>query len=143
MKKGVLSYTLDSENNKVVDPSELARAYGDQCDFSRESKEQSIASKQTVDTLPTLHAETLKLHDQLISQYKSQVDDLREALAKAQEGLNRTTLLLEHHSDKDKGWQEQLQRLEKLVSNQQEETIKLKRALQTERSKSVWQRLFS
>lgn len=141
IKKGKLTATLDSENNKQIDASELVRVYGDQCKFDG-SRDQVRETLRSETELAPLLQQTKQLNDQLIAQYKSQVDDLREALSKAQDGLNRTTLLLENHTKKDSNLQEQVSRLEVVVKAQRAESSKIKRALYEERSSPLWNRLF-
>lgn len=141
MKSGKLSFSIDDDGNKLIEASELARVYGDLCDFSREEGDNAVEPVRIESPSKPLPSELQRLNDQLIEQYKSQVEDLREALSKSQDGLNRTTLLLEHQANHNKGWEEQFSRLEKLISNQEEETTRLKRALQAERKKSLWKKL--
>lgn len=141
IKKGKLTATLDSENNKLIDASELVRVYGDQCKFHG-SRDQISETRRSETELAPLLQQTKQLNDQLIAQYKSQVDDLREALSKAQDGLNRTTLLLENHAEKDEGLRLQVAKLESLMTAQQTEALKLKKALHAQRRQSIWKRLF-
>lgn len=92
-------------------------------------------------------------------QYDARIEYLEKALDKAQEGYNNVTKLLEDHSATEKragDWEKSMKSLEARISNQEkavkEEQQKaqkilqqnrmLKKALEEERNKSFWQRLF-
>jgi predicted site-specific integrase-resolvase len=92
--------------------------------------------------------------------YEDQLDILKEALNKAQDGYNSITKLLEDKSsqeDKSAEWQKSIKALEKRITNQETETKAekekaqriqkqnhyLKKVLEEERNKSLFERLFS
>ena len=90
-------------------------------------------------------------------QYKDQLDSLQKALDNAQDGQNKLTLMLEHKEGEGADrWQESIKAIESRIANQEakakadeERTQKvlrqnqmLKKALDEERKKSFWQKLF-
>ena len=97
-----------------------------------------------------------KHHQQQRKIYEDQVQNLQDSLKLAQEGHNKATLLLENKSDDGNQWQIALKAIEERVANQenkakeeQERAQKilrqnqaLKKALEEEKNKSFWQKLF-
>ena len=97
-----------------------------------------------------------KHHQQQRKIYEDQVQNLQDSLKLAQEGHNKATLLLENKSDDGNQWQMALKAIEERVANQenkakeeQERAQKilrqnqaLKKALEEEKNKSFWQKLF-
>jgi hypothetical protein len=99
-------------------------------------------------------------------QVQDERDFLRKRLEEAQEGQKRITLLLEDHSNKQTGggaWEKSIHALEQRIANQEKAAkerqeieqklldenrrikqayTKQKKALEEEKSKSVWQKLF-
>ncbi|TWT43463.1 hypothetical protein [Botrimarina hoheduenensis] len=154
LKASKLSFELDNEGNKQIDASELMRVYGDACDFLLEERRGKGSDTQRSETSPSPNDAALDaVREQLIDQYKAQVEHLQQALEKAQDGQNRVTLLLEQKSSEPNDWQTSLDAMGKSIANQTEAQIKelrdghdreikqLKRALHQERSKSLWQKL--
>ena len=88
------------------------------------------------------------------------METLKDALSKAQDGYNNVTRLLEDQSkDKESGageWEKSMRAVEARISNQEKESKEtkekaqkilrqnqsLKRALEAEKNKSVWKKLF-
>ncbi|WP_146402768.1 hypothetical protein [Pseudobythopirellula maris] len=154
LKASKLSYGLDNDGNKLIDASELMRVYGDECDFQREQKRGRQSGTGRVESkAPPNDAAIDAVREQLISQYKSQIDHLQQALDKAQDGQNRVTLLLEQKSSERDDWRQSLDAMGKSIANRTELQIKelreghdreikqLRRALHQERSKTFWQRM--
>lgn len=154
LKASKLSYDLDNEGNKQIDASELMRVYGDECDFQQEEKRGQRSEASRLETPVDANSTAIDaVREQLVEQYKAQIDHLQQALDKAQDGQNRVTLLLEQKSSERNDWQQSLDAMGKSIANQTESQIKelreghdreikqLKRALHQERSKSFWQRV--
>lgn len=111
LKTGRLSATVDEQGNKLIDASELIRVYGDDCDFGRASgaaapsqlggppgegaQAAELAAAQ--DRLAEVGEERRRERDQLTAQ----IEHLRDALERAQEGHNKAMLLLEHRRGGD------------------------------------------
>ena len=169
IRTGRLSVTVDEQGNKLIDAAELHRVYGDDCNFDRE---QSTAEQGTAAQLSSpSHLEVQRLKDLLdrevterereSRQYREQVEHLQETLKRAQEGQNLATKLLEHQTQGKGNWEQAIQALEKRLANQERTTraeidelrelkaaaskkaLKYKQALEEERSKPMWKRLWS
>lgn len=140
---GVLSFTSNARNKKLIDVSELARVY-ENVEFEDE-KPQNKAS-QTVEkrteTLKPLSKqdisaqvlqERLKATEKSLEvlneerererqNYESRLETLETALTKAQDGYNSVTKLLEDHRTKESGageWENAIKTLESRISNQE------------------------
>ena len=107
LKKGKLSFVEDDDGIKRIDASELIRVYGDDCDFSRERTEasQEVGSGSIGEGWQARHNPLAEKLDWVESerererrQLEERVQYLEQALALAQEGQNRATLLLENQS---------------------------------------------
>ena len=92
--------------------------------------------------LDTLTEERRREREQL----QAQIDHLQDALATAQSGQNRVTMLLEQRSTDATQWRESMdavqQQVVELRNNQNQEVARLKRALRNEREKGFWKKLF-
>lgn len=90
-------------------------------------------------------------------QFQSQLESLEKALEKSQDGQNKLTLLLEHKESEGAGdWKKAMKAVEARVANQEKENKEereraqkilrqnqqLKKALEAEKNKSLWQKLF-
>lgn len=159
LASGKLSYELDENQNRIVRADELIRVYGDQAKFDRaEARGAAIDSPPPEPAHADLSPSFLKLQDQLLSQYRGEVERLESALKRAQEGQNLITGLIEDQRSSESKWQatfeaqaeaianrlasqhdEQLKRLE---TRHEKETAQLKKLVQAERSKSLWRKLF-
>jgi hypothetical protein len=88
---------------------------------------------------------------------QNQIQSLQTALEKSQDGQNKLTLLLEHKESEGAGdWKKAMKAVEARVANQEKENKEekeraqkilrqnqqLKKALEAEKSKSLWQKLF-
>lgn len=94
MKAGKLSYEVDDDGNKLIEASELIRVYGQDCDFKREETRGPSETKRIESQDET--AAVKEMHERLLAQYAAQIEHLKGALEKAQDGQNRVTLLLEN-----------------------------------------------
>jgi hypothetical protein len=120
-------------------------------------KEESVLTEYKI-KLAKLEAELDKEHE-LKKKAEEQVDYFKEALEKAQDTSQKITLLLENksqESEREEKWQSSMQALESRVSNQERDNKEekeraqkilrqnqqLKKALEAEKSKSLWQKLF-
>lgn len=159
IRSGKLSSETIAGGKKLIDASELIRVYGDVCDFevadSSNEKPHQAAAATTSETLQlkTLKEERKREQQQL----EDQIEHLKDALKLSQEGHNKATLLLEHHTSGGGGWEQSLKALEhrmanqeQLVKDEQEKHKKiirqnkmLKQALSDEKNKTFWQRLFN
>ena len=140
---GVLSFTSNARNKKLIDVSELARVY-ENVEFEDE-KPQNKASQTVEKRTETLKAlskqdisaqvlqERLKATEKSLEvlneerererqNYESRLETLETALTKAQDGYNSVTKLLEDHRTKESGageWENAIKALESRISNQE------------------------
>lgn len=159
LASGKLSYELDGNQNRVVRADELIRVYGDEARFERaEGSEPSQAAELSTPTSGELSPSFLKLQDQLIAQYKGEIERLETALRRAQEGQNLITGLIEDQRASSQKWREaldlQAEKIANRLASQHDERLKqvetkhdreinlLKKSLHAERNKSFWQKLF-
>ena len=148
--KGKLSCILDKDGNKLIEASEIIRAYPDDLELDSSGKLKS--KTQRIENKPTSGADLqqieklLEIEKQERERERRQLAEtmeyLRSDLEKSQERESRATLLLEHQSKDSDGWKKQMSEIEKRIANQEREVEKYKRALNKERSKTFWQRLF-
>ena len=166
IRTGRLSVTQDDFGNKLIDAAELIRVYGDDCDFDREeaTSDQTSPDQQSSNG----HSELRQLRSQLDremaerererQQYREQVEHLQETLKRAQEGQNIATRLLENQTHGKGDWEQAIRALENRLANQEKNTkaelqemktaasrklMQYKQALEKERSKTLWQRIWS
>lgn len=153
IKDGKLTIERNEQGHKIVDASELLRVYGPDLDFDladgKPSKTRRSESKEEGG-----NAAVKELNDKLIEQYKAQIETLKDALDKAQDGQNRVTLLLEKQTQDGSEWQTSMDAMSEKIANQtkqqleemnrrhERELTQVKKALHAERSKSIWKRLF-
>lgn len=166
IRSGRLSVTQDDQGNKFIDAAELMRVYGDNCHFDR--KEVSHEQTSSVQLSGTGHHEIQQLRTQLEreiterererQQYREQVEHLQETLKRAQEGQNIATRLLENQTQGKGDWEQAIRALEKRLANQEKNTkaelqemksaanrklMQYKQALEKERNKTLWQRIWT
>lgn len=135
-KSGKFSVKRNARGKTVVDYAELERFYGTLNKFPIESNEvqkDKVVPKETASSSNSSDIRYLKEQIELLKEaasekeniYKEQLDDLREALKRAQEGQNRMTLLLEDKSSKEEGnsdnWKDAIEDLKKQIANQETE----------------------
>ena len=173
LSKHIGDGTLSAERNPngkgwLVVASELIRVYDDACDFDsvasagKKSKTASAKSNRTgeanVSTVQFQLDREKEERERERSLYKAQIENLQESLSKAQDGLNRTTLLLENQTERGGGWENALESMSLKIASEQnaarqerrelkeaslKRESKLKRALDSERKKSLWKRIFT
>lgn len=164
--KRPISTIQDANGNRRIEASELMRVYGNDLDFDAEKKRGSrkkkgIKNEKTQDdgtetkNLQTRLEQEQRERKEERRRHDAQVEELLKALAKSQENHNQSLLL----QDQSKGvgeWQQELDDLKRQVEEQErsrkevkeikneakQREEKLKRALEAERNKSFWQRLF-
>jgi hypothetical protein len=167
IKKGRLSAHKSENGYYEIDPSELFRVYPPKPKTNAVSEPVSFTEANPV-SKPSKGAESVVLNillaekDKLIEEKEASIKRLeeekgllREDLTDQKDQTKRMTLLLENHSTKDTGdeWKSALRDLESKVSNQEKEgrderqkilrqNKALKDALDAEKSKSFWQKLF-
>ena len=115
--------------------------------------------EQKIDGLLELNSELKQSSEREREQHLEEKGHLRESLKTAQEGYNQITRLLEdqrHEKDTGDAWKQAIDALEKRIANQEASVQKkeereqqilrqnraLKRALDEEKSKSIWKKLF-
>jgi len=165
-KAGVFSVKKNAKSRTVIDIAELQRVYGDlNVDTGQSTKVQLDENEQSSNQ--NGEVEALKKQVMLLENankreseiLEDQIEHLKETLSKAQDGHNRATLLLENNTkdkNEDKDWGKSMKAMEARISNQ-EKSVKeekelaqkilrqnqaLKKALDTERNKSIWKKLF-
>ena len=166
IRTGRLSVTQDDQGNKFIDAAELIRVYGDDCNFDREESDSEQTSPDQLSG--SGHHEVRQLKSQLEreiaerererQQYREQVEHLQETLKRAQEGQNIATRLLENQTQGKGDWEQAIRALENRLANQEKNTkaelqemktaasrklMQYKQALEKERNKTLWQRLWS
>ena len=154
----ILSNLQKMQEDDDVQPRELAH----------NDSVQGVQSSQSADLkLMRARIEALENEKNLIEeqarrereQIQDERDFLRKRLEEAQEGQKRITLLLEDHSHKQNGgeaWEKSFRALEQRLANQEKAAKEreekeqrllkqnrgLKQALEAEKNKSFWQKLF-
>jgi len=163
--------TTNVDGNKSIDASELIRVYGDQCDFDRATgaskppiptKQHQVTSVEQrapaeLNTVQQLLEGERKERDREREQLQARIDHLEDSLKRSQEGHNRATLLLEDRTGGVGDLEKSFRTLEERIANQEETSRKerqeiknqakrkidhVKRALEEEQNKSVWQKMF-
>lgn len=165
IRTGRLSVTHDEQGNKLIDAAELIRVYGDACNFDREE----VTNEQESST--PVHGgspELQQMKEQLAREiaerererqlYREQIEHLQETLQRAQEGQNLATRLLENQPAGGGDWEKAVKTIEKRLAEQEQTTrselqeikaaarkklLRYKQALEQERNKTLWQRLWS
>jgi len=118
VRSGKVTVSRDMKNNPSVDVSELIRAYGNV----------QLPEKQ----IPTItHRENT--HKNFSSE---QIDIMKKELADLKQAV---TLMLEDKTTREK----ERQRYEEQQQTLQDEVNQLRKALEQEREKSFWKRIFS
>jgi len=161
IKSGKLSCEIDENKTKWIDAAELHRVYGDAFNPNRKEGSRDKSNTISVDgdavQVQALLDREIAERDRERNQYLAQIENLKDSLATAQEGHNRATLLLENQSVRGGDWEQALKTMKEELANEREmdhqklegfkETAKrnenrLRRALEEERNKTFWQKLF-
>ncbi len=172
MESGKLSFTPKGKNGRVINVAELERVYGSLSLGEKGDKDvsRSVKSGQNELTLPENQLiELIKLREKLsgleslTDQQQDEIENLRKSLDKAQDSHQR--LLEDKREDKEKtdSWKKSFDALEHRIANQEkvakereerEQKLldenrrirqaysKQKKALEDEKNKSFWKKLF-
>jgi len=166
LSKHIGDGTLSAERNPkgkgwLIVASELMRVYGDDCDFDAmalEGPKKKKASNNAMDNGPTTQSlldREKEERDRERRLYEAQIENLQESLSKAQDSLNRTTLLLENQTERGGGWENAIEAMSQKIASEQnaakqefkeaslKREQKLKRALESERNKPLWKRILN
>lgn len=153
---GRLSCTKNEDGSVAVDASELIRVYGTECNFDRMKKGATPAPENDAagsEQLREMQAKMETLQEKILRQYRDEIEHLKEALAKAQDGQGKVTALLEGQRASAGEWRTAMEEMATKIANQtdtkidglktkhEEELTKLKRALRAEREKGFWTRI--
>lgn len=153
---GRLSCSKNEDGSVAIDASELIRVYGDECNFDRTKKGAAPAPESNTvgaDQFREMQAKMEAMQEKMLRQYRDEIEHLKEALAKAQDGQVKVTALLEGQRTSAGEWRLAMEELAAKIANQtdtkieglktkhEEELTKLKRALRAEREKSFWAKL--
>ena len=166
IKSKPITVEENETGDKVIDVSELIRVYGDQLNVKNNSD--VITSDNKNDDLSQGDKEelaALRVKVDLIEQqaeknnerYEREIERLEKALDKAQDNATKVTHLLEDKSgDRAGEWEKSMRALEARIANQekkdkeqkeredkmQRQNRALKKALDAEKNKSFFQKLF-
>ncbi len=163
MESGKLSFTPKGKNGRVINVAELERVYGSLKLEDAEKVSRSVNSEQNNFTVPESQLiELVKLREKmsgmenLSDQQQEEIENLRKSLDKAQDSQQR--LLEDKREDKEKtdSWQKSFQSLEQRIANQEKQAKEkeeratkllnqnraLKKALDAEKNKGLFKRLF-
>lgn len=157
-KRGI-SIEKDENDNPLVDASELIRVYGDKCRFDREKpKDTGLGAEQyTPVSTPNVPLELAILQERLnnLEEQRNQYKELYEQ--ERQERQNGMRLLTDQR-EKQNQWEKSFEQLRQQVLEREQGALKeletfkkettrklvlYRRALQAERDKTVWQKLFA
>ncbi|MEM9409506.1 MAG: hypothetical protein AAGA30_00165 [Planctomycetota bacterium] len=149
IKEGVLSCTVE-EGRKLIEASELVRVYDKFLELDENGrlkpKTRKTSDKSSSDRTSGQYFEKLlemqqRERDRERRQLEETIVHLRDDLEKSQQRESRATLLLESQSKDSDLWKKQLSEIEKRIANQERDIEKYRKALQRERSKTIWQKL--
>lgn len=169
IKKGRVSAHKNESGAYEIDPAELFRVYPPKTEANElhnrsglthtnpvsGGRKTNTSSKSSADD--EVLALLLEEKDKAIRRLEEEKEQIRQDLEDQKEQSKRITMLLEDKSsDKSGAWEQSLRALEARISNQ-EQTAKadkeraqkilnqnraLKKALEAEKSKTIWQKLF-
>lgn len=152
LRKGKLSCIYDSDDNKLIEASEIIRAYGDHLELDGDGKlksktkrrEKQVSgesqnSEQYHKLLKVEQDERARERNQL----ETTIEHLRQDLEKSQEREIKATRLLEHQSkDTTDRFAAQMADIKRHIAKQDERAKLYRSKLAEERNKTFWQRLF-
>lgn len=128
MKKGKLSFKKDDRGRRKIDVSELERLYERAAKSNDDNKTLPNVNDRKDDTLANskeaADVEIVYLKRMLKEQkdqYENEIETLKDSLRLAQEGHNKSTLLIEHYTKEKKGdeWQSAIAELKNQIANQE------------------------
>ncbi|WP_024771779.1 hypothetical protein [Aquimarina macrocephali] len=128
MKKGKLSFKKDDRGKRKIDVSELERLYEKVTNTSKQkptltnvkaSKDETLPDSKEAADVEIIYLKTM-LKEQK-TQFESEVGTLRDSLRLAQEGHNKSTLILEHYTKEEKGtgWETAISDLKETISSKE------------------------
>lgn len=151
LKAGKLSCIFDANDNKLIEASEIIRAYGDHLELDgdgklrsktkRSEKKVSEESRDSEHYRLRLEMEQAE-RERERQQMRETIEHLRGDLEKSQDRETKATLLLEYQSKETDRFAKQMADIEAHISRQEIESRKLRKVLITERNKTLWQRVF-
>lgn len=165
VKSGRMSAEKTDTGGYAIDPAELFRVYPPKKVNSQpgSTKATSLDSKVT-GVNGSILTEKVNGLERVIEEKEKQIqilnrekDAVRQDLEDQKEQAKKITLLLEHKSSDEKNWETAFKQLEERISNQESQAKKeneamrrkatekierYKRALEEEKSKSFWNKLF-
>lgn len=164
-EKGISVVKDDKTGREKIDISELIRVYGSNAvSLNSKSQLQSGADINDV-SKASIHAHQSVQDDSVVriavleeklKMLEEQKEQFRELFEQEREERKRATMLLTDQSNREHDWQKAMKVLEKRISNQEQvakdekvkaqkilrQNMNLKKALEQERNKSFWQKLF-
>ena len=118
---------------------------------------ETAALEDKVKFLEELRQSDKEANQRQIKQLENQLEYMQDSLTKAQDNQSKLTLMLEHKESEGAGdWQKAMKAVEARIANQEKDNKEekeraqkilrqnqaLKKALEAEKNKSLWQRLF-
>ena len=162
-KEGTLSFTHNSRNHKVIDVAELTRVYPlvktmedlkDESESVRPDTASPVKPSGVESAVLQERVERLQAEKELLEKerererghFEATIDDLRTNLEKAQENHGKAMLLLtdQRQGSGSRGLEhdEKIKALEQQVKKMRIRTHRVHKALEAEKNKTLWQRLF-
>ena len=170
MKDGKLSFTMDDRKRRKINIAELDGLYEKRAggndnasdnNVKNSSKNTELNVKKSDYNISRLEAEVEFLKHELQNR-QQETERWQEAFDKAQSTADKITALLEDRShpskqeEKRDEWKDSIQALENRIANQESKTQEeqeraqkilrqnqtLKKALEEEKNKSIWKKLF-
>jgi hypothetical protein len=144
---------LDNETGKDNTPNTPLNTKVKDGSSSTDTK----ALEEKIKFLEELRQSDKDSNQRQIKQLESQLEYMQDSLTKAQDNQSKLTLMLEHKESEGAGdWKKAMKAVEARVANQEKENKEekeraqkilrqnqaLKKALEAEKNKSLWQRLF-
>ena len=161
-KDGVLSFTLNERNHKVIDVAELERVYPLVKSAAELTQSGAVSDGQEASEVgpSDLREQVAVLREKLESslrengqqsaerererrQLEEQIEQLRTSLEKAQDQHSKAMLLLTHQgSEKGSGPLDQIKALEETMLKIRRQNKRLFEELQAQKKQSIWKRIF-
>jgi hypothetical protein len=160
---GILSFTLNERNHKAIDIAELERVYpitGSLADMEpsgvvRDSpaltdtgpsdlREQVAVLRERLENVSNEREILKSERERERRQLEEQIENLRTSLEKAQDQHGKAMLMLTHHSEegRDADQPRKLAALEETVLQLKQQNKRIYRALQEQKGRGLWKRLF-
>jgi hypothetical protein len=167
MSEGKLSFKFDDRKKRKIDVAELDRIYAKRPDTATTPTQNSVklAADNTVSNVNYTPQEVERLQQEIgylkreIQVRQSETEKWQEAFDKAQATADKITALLENKSGSGAGeWEKALKALEERIGSQdaqarkeieeikknsQQQVLRYKTALEAEKRKPFWKKLFA